>query len=102
MTRGRRGSDYTPDPDTADRLIIWRRGAEQGIPVAEIAAQLGISRDALDRFVCRARARGHPDAVRHALAGPPPGEGFVHLLDPHRSHQTRRRQLRQAAARSPT
>lgn len=97
MTRGSPGSAYTPDLDTADRLIIWRRGAEQGIPVDEIAAQLGITRVALDRFICRARKRGHPDAIRHANAGPPPGEGFVHLLDPHRSHQTRRRRLRQAA-----
>lgn len=91
MTRGSRGSDYKPDPDTEGRLTIWRRGAEQGIPVDEIAATLGISRDTLDRFICRARARGHPDAIRHANAGAAPGEGFAHILDPHRSRQTQRR-----------
>lgn len=99
MTRGRLHSPYTPDPDTEERLILWRRYAEQGVPVAEIAARIGISRDALDRYVCRARQRGDPDAIRHPNASPPAGEGFTRALDPHYSRQRQRRQLRQVTQR---
>lgn len=54
------------DPELeARRLRAWRAGALIGTPVASIAAQLGMTRTALDRYVCRARQRGHPDAIRH-------------------------------------
>lgn len=54
-----------------DRLTVWRRLARRGVLVAEIAAQLGMTRPALDRMVVRARKIGHPDAVYHLLASSP-------------------------------
>jgi hypothetical protein len=54
------------DPELeTHRLKVWRAGALIGTPVASIAAQLGMTRVALDRYVCRARKRGHPDAIKH-------------------------------------
>jgi hypothetical protein len=54
------------DPELeARRLKTWRAEALIGTPVASIAAQLGMTRAALDRYVCRARKRGHPDAIKH-------------------------------------
>lgn len=50
------------------RLIVWKRRAQLGDPVEDIAAELGMTRIALDRFVIRARKRGHPKAVYHAKA----------------------------------
>jgi transposase-like protein len=99
MTRGSRGSSYKPDLETEERLILWRRYAERGMSVAEIAAAIGISRDALDRYVCRARQRGDPDAIRHPKAAPPAGEGFTQALDPHYSRQRQRRRLQQVTQR---
>lgn len=78
MTSGVPGSAYEPHPDTAVRLERWRRLAAQGVPVDDIAESLGVRRAALDRMVCRARANGHPHAIRHANATEP-GTGTWHL-----------------------
>lgn len=59
-----------------ERLQVWRRGAMIGTRVADIAAQLGMSRAALDQCVQRARRRGHPDAIVHLWAVP--GAPVVH------------------------
>lgn len=54
------------DPEIkARRLTAWKTLALRGVPVAEIAHQLGISRPTLDRFIVRARKRNHPLAVYH-------------------------------------
>lgn len=71
MTSGIPGSSWTPRPDTADRLRIWRRHATVGTPVDDIAARLGMAHDALDQMVLRARRHGHPDAIHHANGRPP-------------------------------
>lgn len=54
------------DPELlADRLITWKRLAQRGVPVDDIAHQLGMKRASLDQLVGRARLDGHPDAVYH-------------------------------------
>lgn len=78
MTSGSPGSAYAPRDDTAIRLARWRRLATNRVPVDDIARQLGITRAALDRAVCRARKAGHPDAIYHP-ATTPPGQGTWHL-----------------------
>lgn len=81
MTRGVRGSGYEPDLDTSIRLGRWRRMASDGVPVNDIAIALGMTRDAVEQMVCRARRRGDPDAIRHPYAGSPPGQGTAHIRD---------------------
>lgn len=49
----------------AYRLGTWKRRALVGDLVEDIAAELRMTRVALDRYVVRARRRGHPDAVYH-------------------------------------
>lgn len=78
MTSGHPGSAYEPRPDAAAHLAEWRRLAPTGKPVNEIAAAIGITRAALDRAVCRARAAGHPDAIYHPDAHLP-GTGTWHI-----------------------
>lgn len=68
-TKSRRGR-LADEGVTADRLIVWKRLAPRGVPVADIAHQLGMNRAALDRFILRARKRGHPDAVYHERGHP--------------------------------
>lgn len=68
MTSGIPGSTWRPHPATADRLAAWKHYARLGWPVDDIAAQLGITRHALDQTVVRARRHGHPDAIHHARA----------------------------------
>jgi hypothetical protein len=53
---------------TERRLAVWRGGALAGVHVDDIAASLGMTRAALDRFVSRQRAAGHPWAVYHVRA----------------------------------
>lgn len=65
MTSGIPGSGYRPREWTRHRLGQWRRYAEAGWKAAEIAAELGMSEAALNRFVQRARKRGEPDAILH-------------------------------------
>lgn len=68
-TKGSRGRVL--DEELADRrLAVWKRRARAGDLVADIAAELGMTRTALDRYVIRARGRGHPDAVYHLNACP--------------------------------
>ncbi len=74
---GRFMADVKPRPGrSADlelmdyRLKVWRRRALTGDLVADIAAELGMKRAALDRYVVRARKRGHPDAVYHVASIP--------------------------------
>lgn len=78
MTSGIPGSSYQPRGDTVIRLARWRRLASTGTPVADIAAAIGVSRDALDQMVCRARRHGHPDAILHPNSG---FQGLRHLYD---------------------
>lgn len=78
MPTGIPGSPWQPYEDTLIRLRRWRQLASTGMPVAEIAAAIGVSRAALDQMVVRARRHGHPDAIRHPLAG---GSGLWHLYD---------------------
>lgn len=56
---------------TERRLRVWYRRARLGDLVEDIAAELGLKRSALDRFVVRARERGNPLAVYHAASRPP-------------------------------
>ncbi len=65
---GRSGGNYGARDD---RLAVWRRLALRGVLVADIAAQLGMTRPALDRMVVRARKDKHPDAVYHLNAALP-------------------------------
>ena len=91
MTSGRKGSPYEPQADTAIRLARWKRLASTGMPVNDIARTIGISRSALDQMVCRARKRGHPDAILHPHAAIP-GTGTGHLTDAtRRAQRTARR-----------
>ena len=81
------------------RLSEWKRLARQGILVADIAARLGMSRAALDQMLCRARRRGHPDAVYHADArfkSPTPTRRQVLERDRKRRRRLRARLARQA------
>lgn len=80
MTSGSTGSDYEPTPVVAARLARWRAMASRGVPVADIAQALRITRAALDQSVCRARRRGHPDAILHPAAADV-GNGTSHLTD---------------------
>lgn len=93
MPSGRPGSAYEPGEDIARRLRQWRRMAGAGVPVDEIAAAMGISRDTLDRSVLRARRAGHPDAVYHPMACLT-GEGLSYLV-----HAAGRRRRKIRAAR---
>ncbi len=94
MTRGSPGSTYQSDLDTTIRLARWKRLACTGMPVDQIAADIGITRAALDRMVCRARKHGHPDAVRHPHAATAPGEGVTHVVDSiKRARRVRRRRI---------
>ena len=59
------------DQGTAEyRIGVWKRQASIGIPVADIAARLGMTRVALDQFICRERRGGNPDAILHLSARP--------------------------------
>ena len=71
MTSGIPGSAYRPHADTAIRLARWRRLAPDGRHMDDIAAELGMSRAALDKLLERARRAGHPDAVPHARSSIP-------------------------------
>jgi hypothetical protein len=81
MPSGIPGSTWQPRDATAHRLARWRRLADIGWPVDDIAAELGISRYALGQLVYRARKNGHPDAIRHPHAGAAPGEGLSDLVN---------------------
>lgn len=78
MTSGIPGSAYQPSEDTLIRLARWKRLANTGIPVDDIAAQVGMSRHALDQMVCRARRHEHPDAILHPNSGL---QGLRHVYD---------------------
>lgn len=80
MTSGSLASPYRPRPDTLLCLAEWARLAPSGKPVDEIAAAIGMRRDALDRMVCRARKRGDPRAVYHPAARLP-GTGTWHIVN---------------------
>lgn len=88
--QGHRGRPRDPSL-TDDRLTVWKREARQGTTVEVIAHQLGMKRAALDRFVVRARERGHPDAVYHALAEP-----YAHRLRARRRQRQQGQQHHQA------
>ncbi|MFF5228436.1 hypothetical protein [Dactylosporangium sp. NPDC000521] len=83
-------SNYRPHERTASRLARWRQLASTGMPVDDIAAELGIDRRALDQMVCRARRRGHPDAIYHPTAVLP-GQGTAHIIRSRAAHVRRRR-----------
>lgn len=71
MTSGIPGSAYEPHADTRIRLARWRRLAADGHHMDDIAAQLGMTRAALDKLLERARKHGHPDAIPHARSSIP-------------------------------
>lgn len=73
-------SNYRPHERTARRLAQWKRLASTGTARADIATSLGMTLVALDQAICRARRRGHPDAIHHLLAALP-GTGTSHLTD---------------------
>jgi hypothetical protein len=52
----------------AHRLAVWKRLSNRGVLVADIAAELGMKRSALDQMLCRERRAGNPDAPRHPRA----------------------------------
>lgn len=47
------------------RMEAWRKGARTGRLVVDIAADLGMTRAALDQYIHRARRAGDPRAVHH-------------------------------------
>ena len=85
---------YRDEDTIRDRLIVWKRLATAGVPVDRIAAELRISRAALDQTVHRERLRGNSDAVYHALAARP-GTGMPRA----RREADRKRRLRLARLR---
>ena len=90
MTSGPR-EPYGPRPTTHTRLNTWAQLAPLGVPVADIAHRLGITRRTLDRLVTRARAAHDPRAVYHRDAHLP-GTGTAHLRETRaRAAHTRRR-----------
>lgn len=81
------------DQDTIDhRMRIWKELARKGERVAVIAAQLRMTRAALDQLVYRQRKAGHPDAVYHADACFTNPNPTKHQLN--KRLQARRRQTR--------
>lgn len=100
MPSGIKGSCYQPRYDTEIRLARWKRLAGRGWPVDDIAAELGISRHALEQMVVRARRHGHPDAICHPHAGSPVGQGVADLIrnSGRRARRIRARALRNGAA----
>lgn len=78
MPSGIPGSVWQPSEDTVIRLARWKRLASIGTPVDDIAATVGMTRDALDQMVCRARRHGHPDAILHPNSGL---QGLRHVYD---------------------
>lgn len=78
MPSGHPGSTWQPRTETEIRLARWKRLAVTAMPVDEIAVQVGMTRDALDQMVCRARRHNHPDAILHPDAG---RQGLRHLYD---------------------
>lgn len=58
-----------PDREITEyRMEVWKRLAPRGVLVADIAAQLRMTRVALDQLVYRQRKAGNPLAVYHADA----------------------------------
>jgi hypothetical protein len=90
MTSGIPGSAYQPSEDTLIRLARWKRLASTGIPVDDIAAQVGMSRHALDPDGVPGPPARPPDAILHPTSGL---QGLRHVYDS-RGRRDRLRALR--------